>query len=96
MLFDRPYTRVRTHFGSFDLVTWSDHTQGENGKQSFRLAQWSQQCSTMSWKCLVITPFWAVKLQLCLRLVTLGSIIGKSHQVFSCSAQDFEFVRIDL
>ncbi len=23
MLFDRPYTRGRTHYGSFDLVTWS-------------------------------------------------------------------------
>ncbi len=36
---------------------WSDETQGESGKQSFRLAQWSQLCSTMPWKCLVITPF---------------------------------------
>ncbi len=35
----------------------SDHTQGESGKQSFHLAQWSQQCSTMPWKGLVITPF---------------------------------------
>jgi hypothetical protein len=57
MLFDRPYTRGRTHHGSFDLVLlWSDHTQGESGKQSFRLAQWSWWCSTMPWKCLVITP----------------------------------------
>jgi hypothetical protein len=23
-------------------LLWSDHTQGESGKQSFRLAQWSQ------------------------------------------------------
>ncbi len=38
-------------------LLWSDHTQGESGKQSFRLAKWSQQCSTMPWKCLVITPF---------------------------------------
>jgi hypothetical protein len=38
-------------------LLWSDHTQGENGKQSFCLAQWSQQCSTMPWKCHVITPF---------------------------------------
>ena len=38
-------------------LLWSDHTQDESGKQSFRLAQWSRQCSTMSWKCLVITPF---------------------------------------
>ncbi len=38
-------------------LLWSDRTQGKCGKQSFHLAQWSQQCSTMSWKCLVITPF---------------------------------------
>jgi hypothetical protein len=23
-------------------LLWSDHTQGESGKQSFRLAKWSQ------------------------------------------------------
>ncbi len=39
-------------------LLWSDHTQGEeSGKQPFHLAQWSQQCSTMPQKCLVITPF---------------------------------------
>jgi hypothetical protein len=38
-------------------LLWSDHTQGESGKQSFRLAQWSRECSTMPWKFLVITPF---------------------------------------
>ncbi len=96
MLFDRPYNRGRTHYGSFDLVTWSYYTYGESGEQSFRLTQWSQQCSTMPWKCLVITPFWAVRLQLCLCLVTLGSIACKYLQVFSYSAQDVEFVRIDL
>ncbi len=32
--------------------------------------------------------FWAVKLQICLCLVTLGSIICKCLQVFSLSAQD--------
>jgi hypothetical protein len=40
--------------------------------------------------------FWAVKLQLCLRLVTLGSITRKYLQVFSLSVQDVEFVHIDL
>jgi hypothetical protein len=25
----------------FIWLAWSDHTQGESGKQSFRLAQWS-------------------------------------------------------
>ncbi len=77
-------------------LLWSDHTQGESGEQSFRLAQWSRQCSTMPWKCLVIIPFWMVKLQLCLRLVTLGSITCKYLQVFSKSVQDVEFVHIDL
>ncbi len=38
-------------------LLWSDHTQGESGEQSFHLAQWSRQCSTMPWKCLVITSF---------------------------------------
>ncbi len=38
-------------------LLWSDHTQGESGRQLFRLAHRSRQCSTMSWKCLVITPF---------------------------------------
>ncbi len=38
-------------------LLWSYHTQGESGKQSFHLAQWSQQCSTMPWKCLVTTSF---------------------------------------
>ncbi len=36
-------------------LLWSDHTQSESGEQSFRLAQWSRQCFTMPWKCLVIT-----------------------------------------
>ncbi len=40
--------------------------------------------------------FWAVKLRLCLRLVTLGSITCEYLQVFSLSVQDVEFVRIDL
>ncbi len=38
-------------------LLWSGHTEGESGKQSFHLAQWSGQCSTMPWKCLVITSF---------------------------------------
>ncbi len=38
-------------------LLWSDHTRGESGEQLFCLAQWSWLCSTMSWKCLVITPF---------------------------------------
>ncbi len=40
--------------------------------------------------------FWVVKLRLCLRLVTLGSITCKYLQVFRNSAQYVEFVRIDL
>ncbi len=40
--------------------------------------------------------FWAVKSRVCLRLVTQGSITCKYLQVFSLSAQDVEFVRIDL
>ncbi len=38
-------------------LPWSDHTWGESGERSFRLAQWSRWCSTMPWKSLVITPF---------------------------------------
>ncbi len=38
-------------------LLWSDHTQGESCKQSFRLAQWSRQCSTMPWKCIFFTSF---------------------------------------
>jgi hypothetical protein len=38
-------------------LLWTNHTQGESGEQSFCLAQWSQCCSTMPWKCLVITSF---------------------------------------
>jgi hypothetical protein len=40
--------------------------------------------------------FWAVKSRLCLHLLTLGSFTCKYLQVFSLSAQDVEFVRIDL
>jgi hypothetical protein len=38
-------------------LLWSDHTQGESGEQSFCLAQWWWQCSSMPWKCFVITSF---------------------------------------
>ncbi len=38
-------------------LLWYDHTQDESGKQSFRLAKWSRQCSAVPWKCLVITSF---------------------------------------
>ncbi len=77
MLFDRPYTRVRTHFGSFDLVTlvWPH-------------LRWEWQAIIPSRPVVTIAFYhamevccyhslWAVKLQLCLRLVTLGSIICK-------------------
>ncbi len=57
MLFDRPNTRHRKHCGSFKLVTLVyPHLRWE-WWAIFRLAQLSRQCSTMSWKCLVITPF---------------------------------------
>ncbi len=47
MLFDRPYTRYWTHCGSFKLVTLV--------LPHLRWEWWA--ISTMSWKCLVITPF---------------------------------------
>jgi hypothetical protein len=46
---------IRHTLVSLIKLLWSDHTLGESGKQSSRLAQWSQLYSTMPWKCLVIT-----------------------------------------
>ncbi len=56
-------------------LLWSDHTQGESGKQSFRLAQWSQQCSTTPWKCLVITPFGQLNYDYVYALLLWGLIL---------------------
>jgi hypothetical protein len=81
MLFDRPYTRGRTHYGSFDLVTlvWPH-------------SRWEWQAITPSSPVVTIVfyhamevscyhSFWAVKLQSCLRLVTLGSITISRYSV---------------
>ncbi len=77
MLFDRPYTRVRTYFGLFELVilVWphsfnevrvaSNHSVLPSGHNSVLLYHGS----------VLLSLFWAVKLQLCLPLVTLGSIL---------------------
>ncbi len=81
--FDRPYTRDWTHFGSFNLVTlvWP-HLRRE----------WQAIIPSSPVVTIVFNhamevscyhSFWEVKLQLCLRLDTLGSIIGKCLQVFS-------------
>ncbi len=72
MLFDRPYTRGRTHISSFDLVTlvWPH-------------SRWEWQAIIPSSPVVTIVfyhamevscyhSFWAVKSRLCLRLVTLG------------------------
>jgi hypothetical protein len=72
MLFDRPYTRDRAHFGSFNLVTlvWSH-------------LRWEWQAIIPSSPVVTIVfyhamevscyhSFWAVKSWLCLRLDTLG------------------------
>jgi hypothetical protein len=83
MLFDRPYTRVRTHFSSFDLVTlvWP-HSRWE----WWAIIQSSPVVMIVYYHVLEVScyhSFWAVKLQLCLCLVTLGSITCKYLQVFS-------------
>ncbi len=88
--------RVRTHFGSFDLFTlvWP-HSRWEWQA----IVPSSPMVAIVFYHVLEVScyhSFWAVKSQLCLRLVTLGSIIGKCLQVFSCSAQDVKFVRIDF
>ncbi len=96
MLFDRPYIRDRTHCGFFNLVllVWPH-------------LRWEWQAIIPSSPVVTIVfyhamevscyhSFWAVKLQLCLHLDTLGSIIGKCLQVFSWSAQDVKFVCIDF
>ncbi len=82
MLFDTPYTRDRTHYGSFNLVTlvWP-HLRWE-----WRVIIPSSSVVTIvfnhAMEVFCYHSFWAVKLQLCLRLHTLGSIIGKCLQVF--------------
>ncbi len=75
MLFDRPYTRGRTHFGSFDLVTlvWPH-------------SRWQWQAIILSSPVVTVVFyhamevscyhfFWEVELQLCLCLVTLGLLL---------------------
>ncbi len=56
-------------------LLWSDHTQGESGKQSFRLVQCSGQCSTMPWKCLVITPFGRLNCDYVYNLLLWGLVL---------------------
>ncbi len=83
MLFDRPYTRGRTHYGSFDLVTlvWP-HSRWE-----WRAIIPSSPAVTIvfyyAMEVSCYHSFWVVWWQLCLRLVTLGSITCKYLQVFS-------------
>ena len=77
MLFDRPYTRVRTYFGLFDLVilVWP-HSFNEVRVASNHSVLPSGQDSVLPCHgSVLLSIFWAVKLQLCLRLVTLGSIL---------------------
>ncbi len=97
MLFDRLYTRVRAHFSSFDLVTlvWPH-------------LRWEWQAIIPSSPVFTIVfyhvlevscyhSFWAVTLQLCLCLVTLGSITckyssysAKVHRMLNLSALTFK------
>jgi hypothetical protein len=75
MLFDRPYTRYWTHCGSFELVTliWP-HLRWE-WWAIIRLAQWSRWCSTMFWKCLVVTPFGQINCDYVFALLLWGLLL---------------------
>ncbi len=97
MLFDRPYTRYRRHCGSFKLVTlvWP-HLRWE----WWAIIPSSPVVTVVFYHVLEVScyhSFWAVKLQLCLHLVTLGSITckyfrysGKVHRMSSMSALTFK------
>ncbi len=78
---------------------WSNHTLGESGEQSFSLAQWSRQCSTMQWKCLVITPFGRLNLDYVyalllwhLLLVSASRYSDKVRRMSNLSASTFKSV----
>jgi hypothetical protein len=93
MLFDRPHTRVRTHFGSFDLVTLvQPHSFNEVRVASNHFVLPSGHNSVLPCHGSVLLSIFfgggAVKLQLFLCCNCL--------QVFSLSEQDVEFFRIDF
>ncbi len=76
MLFDRPYTRGRTFYCSFDLVTWSttlkvrvvsNHSVLPIGQDSVLPCNGS----------VLLSLLLAVTLRLCLCLVALGSFTHK-------------------
>ncbi len=80
MLFDKPYTRYRTHCGSFKLVAlvWP-HLRWE-WWAIIHLAQWSRLCSTISWKCLVITPFGRSNCNFVYALLLWGLLHGSTSR----------------
>ncbi len=61
-------------------LLWSDHTRGESGKQSFRLAQWSQQCSTMPLEVSCYHSFWAVKSRYVYALLLWGLLLVRASR----------------
>ncbi len=97
MLFDRPYTRVRTHFGSFELVTlvWS-HMRWE-WQAIIPSSPVVTVVLTMSWKCLVITPsgqlncnYVYAMLLWGLILVSTSRYLFKVHRMLNLSAFTFK------
>jgi hypothetical protein len=73
MLFDRPYTRGGTAYGSFDLVTWSTTLKVRVVSNHSVLPIGHNSVLEVS----CYHSFWAVTLGLCLCLVALGSFTHK-------------------
>ena len=95
MLFDRPYTRSRTPYGSFDLVTWSTTLKVRVVSNHSVLPIGHNSVLPCNGSVLLSLPFWAVTSRLCLCLVALVSFTHKysrpSFEVCSMSNLSVDF-----
>jgi hypothetical protein len=77
MLFDRPYTRSRTPYGSFDLVTWSTTLKVRVVSNHSVLPIGHNSVLPCNGSVLLSLLFGRLLRDLCLCLVALGSFTHK-------------------